>query len=77
VRLPVTKTALERTWLYHEMGRCHFELGNYSRARQLGERSYQEATTARDKFWLLSASILTAQAHGEFDPRVPSTHGSD
>jgi len=66
VRLPVTKTPLERTWLYHEMGRCHFELGNYERARELGERSYQEATAARDKVWLLSSSILIAQALGEF-----------
>lgn len=47
------------------MGRCHFELGNYERARELGERSYQEATSARDKVWLLSSSILVAQALGE------------
>jgi len=65
VRLPMTKTPLERTWLYHEMGRCHFELGNYERARELGERSYQEATSARDKVWLLSSSILIAQALGQ------------
>ena len=76
VRLPVTKTPLERTWLYHEMGRCHFELGNYHRARELGERSYHEATLARDKVWLLSSSILTAQAQGEV-ARVWLTHGSD
>jgi len=68
VRLPVTKTPLERTWLYHEMGRCHFELGNYERARELGERSYQEATSARDKEFLLSSSVLVAQALGEFLP---------
>jgi len=65
VRLPVTKTPLERTWLYHEMGRCHFELGNYERARELGERSYQEATSARDKVWLLNSTILVAQALGQ------------
>jgi len=61
----VTKTPLERTWLYHEMGRCHFELGNYERARELGDRSYHEATAARDKVWLLSSSILVAQALGQ------------
>jgi len=65
VRLPVTKTPLERTWLYHEMGRCHFELGNFERSRELGDRSYQEATSARDKIWLLSSSILIAQSLGE------------
>jgi len=68
VRLPVTKTPQERTWLYHEMGRCHFELGNYYRARELGERSYHEATLARDKCLLLSSSILNGQAEGELTP---------
>ena len=26
-KLPMTKTPLETTWLYHEIGRCHLELG--------------------------------------------------
>lgn len=26
-KLPLAKTPLEQTWLYHEIGRCHLELG--------------------------------------------------
>lgn len=28
-KIPLAKTPLETTWLYHEIGRCHLELGVY------------------------------------------------
>lgn len=60
----MTESPLERCWLYHEMGRCHFELNNYQRAHELGEKSLTEALKAKDSRWLLNASVLVAQSLG-------------
>lgn len=29
-KLPFAETNMEKAWLYHEIGRCHLETGNYS-----------------------------------------------
>ncbi|KAJ8019702.1 Tetratricopeptide repeat protein 25 [Holothuria leucospilota] len=61
-KLPLIKTPLEATWLYHEIGRCHLELGNYQEARDFGEKSFKAAQEAGDDMWQLNASVLIAQS---------------
>ncbi|XP_064643391.1 outer dynein arm-docking complex subunit 4-like isoform X2 [Lineus longissimus] len=59
---PLTKTPLEQTWLYHEIGRCHLELGNFTEAREYGEQSMGAAGEAKDDVWNLNACVLIAQS---------------
>ena len=63
-KLPKSKSALESTWLYHEIGRCHLELGNNQEAKDYGEKSLAAAQEASDKGWQLHATVLIAQAEG-------------
>ncbi|XP_050406246.1 outer dynein arm-docking complex subunit 4 [Patella vulgata] len=61
-KLPMSKSALENTWLYHEVGRCHLELTQYTEARHFGEKSLAAAEEAADLMWQLQASVLLAQS---------------
>ena len=63
-KLPTSKSSLENTWLYHEIGRCHLEMHHAADARQYGERSLEAATEAGDELWQLNACVLIAQSHG-------------
>ncbi len=60
----MSKSPLESTWLYHEIGRCHLELGNYEKAKEYGEKSLASAQEADDPVWQLNATVLIAQAEG-------------
>ena len=64
-KLPTTKSALENTWLYHEIGRCHLEMNHAAEAKEYGEKSLEAATEAADELWQLNASVLIAQSHGQ------------
>ncbi|GFS07544.1 tetratricopeptide repeat protein 25 [Elysia marginata] len=69
-KLPKSKSALESTWLYHEIGRCHLELGEYQEAKDYGEKSVAAAKEADDPGWKLHACVLVAQSEvkcGEYD----------
>lgn len=61
-KLPLSKSVLESTWLYHEIGRCHLELKYYQDAKEFGQRSLAAAEQADDKVWQLNATVLAAQA---------------
>jgi len=61
-KLPKSKSALESTWLYHEIGRCHLELGEFQDARDHGEKSLTAAKEADDSGWQLHAYVLIAQS---------------
>ena len=54
----MSKSALESTWLYHEIGRCYLEIGNYETAKSYGEKSKVAAEEAEDQMWQLQASVL-------------------
>ena len=64
-KLPLSKSVLESTWLYHEIGRCHLELKYYQDAKEFGQKSLAAAEQADDKVWQLNATVLEAQAEGE------------
>jgi len=61
-KLPLSRSPLESTWLYHEIGRCHLELNVNDKAKEFGQSSLQEARKAGDAVWQLNASVLIAQA---------------
>lgn len=61
-KLPLSKTPLESTWLYHEIGRCHLEMKNYQDAKEFGQKSLAAAQEAEDQVWQLNATVLVSQA---------------
>lgn len=61
-KVPMSDSALESAWLYHEIGRCHLELKANAQAKEMGEKSKTCAQEANDQKWQLNALVLTAQA---------------
>ena len=61
----MNKSDIESTWLYHEIGRCYLEMGEYAKAKDNGEKSLDSAGKAEDDVWQLNASVLIAQAEGK------------
>ncbi|KAK2496869.1 hypothetical protein MC885_015312, partial [Smutsia gigantea] len=61
-KIPLAKSTLEKTWLFHEIGRCYLELGQAWQAQNYGEKSQQCAEEEGDIEWQLNASVLVAQA---------------
>ncbi|XP_015741128.1 tetratricopeptide repeat protein 25 [Coturnix japonica] len=61
-KIPLAKSSLEKTWLFHEVGRCYLELGNAEEAQNYGEKSLQSALEEGDAEWQLHARVLLAQA---------------
>ncbi|ESP00853.1 hypothetical protein LOTGIDRAFT_140423 [Lottia gigantea] len=74
-KVKLSKTSLESTWLYHEIGRCYFEMKKYQEAKEYGEKSLSAAKEASDEGWQLHACVLVAQSEvkcGEFQAGVVS-----
>ena len=65
-KAPLSNSPLETTWLNHEIGRCHLELGEFEAAREYGEKSMKCAQEANDQVWQLNASVLVAQSYGKY-----------
>ncbi|NWJ09561.1 TTC25 protein, partial [Crypturellus undulatus] len=61
-KIPMAKSSLEKTWLFHEIGQCYLELNQAEEARSYGQKSLQSADEEGDVEWQLSASVLVAQA---------------
>ncbi|XP_059815725.1 outer dynein arm-docking complex subunit 4-like, partial [Hypanus sabinus] len=59
---PLAKSSLERTWLFHEIGRCYLELKNHEGARDYGLKSLASAEKAGDQEWKMNSNVLVAQA---------------
>lgn len=70
-KIPLAKTTLEKTWLFHEIGRCYLELDQAWQAQHYGEKSQQCAEEEGDIEWQLNASVLVAQAQGMGTERGP------
>ena len=62
--MPLAKSSLESTWLYHEIGRCYLEVGEHQKAMDYGEKSLAAAQEAEDEVWQLNACVLVAQSQG-------------
>ncbi|KAL8175956.1 UNVERIFIED_CONTAM: Tetratricopeptide repeat protein 25 [Gekko kuhli] len=61
-KIPLAKSNLEKTWLFHEIGRCYLEIEKAAEARAYGERSLACAEEEGDIEWQLNAGVLVAQA---------------
>ncbi|XP_060111652.1 outer dynein arm-docking complex subunit 4 [Heteronotia binoei] len=61
-KIPLVRSNLEKTWLFHEIGRCYLELDKAGEARDYGERSLACAEEEGDVEWQLNAGVLVAQA---------------
>ncbi|XP_053550123.1 outer dynein arm-docking complex subunit 4 [Bombina bombina] len=61
-KIPLVTSSLEKTWLFHEIGRCYLELDMTDEAKDYGEKSQQAAEDSEDTEWQLNASVLVAQA---------------
>jgi tetratricopeptide (TPR) repeat protein len=58
--------SLEKAWLLHDVGRCHFELGRDVKAKEMGEASAVVAEAVKDSRWCLNAYVLVGQAESKF-----------
>ncbi|XP_068606424.1 outer dynein arm-docking complex subunit 4 [Brachionichthys hirsutus] len=61
-KIPLIRGGLEKTWLFHEIGRCCLELGRPEQARGYGVRSAAAADAIGDEKWQINANVLVAQA---------------
>ncbi|KAG9350118.1 hypothetical protein JZ751_026471 [Albula glossodonta] len=61
-KIPLIRCILEKTWLFHEIGRCYLELECYNEARDYGSRSLEAAADTGDEKWQLNANVLMAQS---------------
>ncbi|XP_061082451.1 outer dynein arm-docking complex subunit 4 isoform X2 [Conger conger] len=61
-KIPLVCSSLEKTWLFHEIGRCYLELECFEEARDYGSRSLEAANETGDEKWQLNASVLVAQS---------------
>ncbi|XP_008328173.1 outer dynein arm-docking complex subunit 4 isoform X2 [Cynoglossus semilaevis] len=61
-KIPLLRSALEKTWIFHEIGWCYLELGDYEEARDYGLRSLAVAEEIGDEKWQLNANVLVAQS---------------
>ncbi|KAL5010823.1 hypothetical protein ScPMuIL_013128 [Solemya velum] len=74
-KIPLTKCDLEKTWLFHEIGRSYLELGKHDMAKHYGEKSLAAANSAEDTIWRLQATVLVAQSQlklGEYHEAIDS-----
>ncbi|NXY78237.1 TTC25 protein, partial [Glareola pratincola] len=64
-KIPMAKSSLEKTWLFHEIGQCYLELNKAEAAQNYGQKSLQSADEEGDVEWQLHATVLVAQAQAK------------
>ncbi|KAI0240225.1 Tetratricopeptide repeat protein 25 [Lamellibrachia satsuma] len=60
--LSVADCSIERAFLYHEIGRWHVKLENFSKALEWGDKTLIEGQLAKDPQWQIYGLVLMAQA---------------
>jgi len=60
-RLAIAKTPIERSYLYHEIGRCYYEMSRWEPTRVYGNQCLEEALKIPDYIWAMYAEILLGQ----------------
>ncbi|NXI48187.1 TTC25 protein, partial [Galbula dea] len=61
-KIPMAKSSLEKTWLFHEIGQCYLQLNKAEAAQSYGQKSLQSADEEGDVEWQFHATMLVAQA---------------
>ncbi|NXP52147.1 TTC25 protein, partial [Heliornis fulica] len=64
-KIPTAESSLEKTWLFHEIGRCYLELNKAEAAQTYGQKSLKSAEEEGDVEWQLHATVLVAQAQAK------------
>ena len=57
-------SAEERAWLFHEMGRCYYEMDEYADAQDMADKACVNAQETSDVDMQFKASYLLAQCYG-------------
>ncbi|XP_068274618.1 outer dynein arm-docking complex subunit 4 [Nyctibius grandis] len=71
-KIPMAKSSLEKTWLFHEIGRCYLELDKAEAAQNYGQKSLQSADEEGDAEWQLHATVLVAEAQVKLKDYQPA-----
>ena len=66
-KLPLAENDMEKAWLYHEIGRCHLEIGDYDVAKEYGNKSLECSKRINDEVWQLNATVLIAQSEAKMN----------
>ncbi|KAJ0001189.1 hypothetical protein NQD34_006209 [Periophthalmus magnuspinnatus] len=61
-RIPLVHDAMERTWLFYELGRWYLELNRSEEALKYSLRSVTAAEDTRDVQWQMNSNVLVAQS---------------
>ncbi|XP_068434903.1 outer dynein arm-docking complex subunit 4 isoform X2 [Clinocottus analis] len=72
-KIPLAHGGLEKTWLFHEIGKCYLKLNRHKEARDYGARSVAAADEIDDEKWQMNANVLVAQSElnlGHFESCV-------
>ncbi|KAK7940117.1 hypothetical protein WMY93_003443 [Mugilogobius chulae] len=56
-RIPLVCDAVERTWMFYELGRWHLELNRFKEAQKYGLRSVTTAEDTEDVQWQMNANV--------------------
>ncbi|XP_033218000.1 uncharacterized protein LOC117173494 isoform X2 [Belonocnema kinseyi] len=59
---PELEDSVPQAWLSHEIGRCHFDSGRYSKSLKLALQSQEIAEQANSKKWFMHAKLLSGQS---------------
>ncbi len=55
--------SIEKSWLFHDIGRCYLELYHFEKALDYGQRSSSIADDLQDQRWGMNARLLIAQVY--------------
>ncbi|EEB15381.1 conserved hypothetical protein [Pediculus humanus corporis] len=59
--IPMIENSEKKAWLFHEIGRCYFEMGKYDTSHKFGVDSEFWATKCSNSKWICSAKVLQGQ----------------
>lgn len=65
-RVSLSKTPMEKAYLFHEIGRCYLELGQFEISIHYASIAFEEAKLANDGNWKTNSLILLGQSYCKF-----------
>jgi len=65
-QLSNARTPLERSYLFHEIGRCYLETGKYDVAKYYATQCLDEAFKIGDQVWTMNGRVLLGHIEREF-----------
>ncbi|KAK0083787.1 hypothetical protein PV326_006518 [Microctonus aethiopoides] len=68
--LNIVNRPILKAWLFHEIGRCYFEMSNYSKALKMSKRCIQSSEVAHSIKWMCYGKLLNGQAFIELERLV-------